>query len=576
MLVSNTPQFDALLDKILEELKPHSRVCLECKKEFKIEDKDIELLKMFRSPAPKLCPECRQRRRLSFANYSSIYRRKCKVSGHTDIMISQIAPCMPWITYDHETYYSDLWDPFSYGKDVEKDKTFFQQFLDLEKEVPQPGVHRGANSPNSDFSFYGKDMKNCYYVFGGRRSEDIMYSSSIYDSKHILDSYFLRKVDIGYNNISNSDCYKCFNAFFSSNCIDCHFIYDCRNCQNCFGCVNLRNKNYCYFNKQLIKEEYLKKIEEINLGSRLENDRYNNLFWEFIKSNPIRAIRIFQSENVSGNDIKRSKNCKNVFQTEDSENVRYSSFVIFLVKDSMDTGFSGRAERNYEDQNVSANSFNVKFSFSVKESTNSDFLISCSNCHNCFGCIGLKNVSYCIFNKQYEQKEYWEKVDQIKTKMLQGNEYGEFFPMSFSPYAYNSSLANIIYPMTEEEAKNRGLYWQEDIDVDIKNLKTIQAIELPDNIENVTEEICKLVIIGKVSKKPFKITARELEFYKRYKIPLPTDTPYQRIIERFKILNNFKIFREVCDSCGKQIESVYKKSDGYRPYCEQCYQKEIL
>jgi hypothetical protein len=569
-----TPQFDALMDKILNELIPHTRVCGECKKEFKIEKEDIVLLKMFRSPAPKLCPDCRHRRRLSFVNYSSIYRRKCDVPGHNDFMISQIAPVIPWITYDYAFYYSDAWDPFSYGRNIEKGRSFFDQFLNLLKVVPEPGVRRGSESPNSDYSFYGKNMKDCYYVFGGRRSEDIMYSSSIYDSKHVVDSYFLRKVDTGYDNISSADCYKCKYAYFSSNCIDCDFIYDCRNCQNCFGCVNLRNKNYCWFNEQLSREEYLKRINMTDLGSRKITEEFRKKFWEFVKTNPVRATRIHQSQNVSGNDIKRSKNCQNVFQTEDSENLRYAGFAVMRMKDSMDFGFSGRGERIYYGQNVG--NLNIKFSFAIQSSSDCELSMSCSDCHNCFGCIGLKSASYTIFNKRYSPEEYWEKVDSIKTEMLKNGEYGEFFPMSFAPVAYNSSLANIVYPMEEVEARNRGLYWQPDTDVDTKNLKTVLADKLPDNISEVGDDICNLAIIGEVSKKPFKITSRELEFYKRYKIPLPTDTPHQRIIDRFKVLNNFKIFQDACFSCGKQIESSYKTSDGYKPYCEACYQKEIL
>lgn len=572
---TKTPKFDALIDKILGELIPHTKTCLDCKKEFKIEDGDITLLKIFRSPAPKLCPDCRHKRRLTFCNYSNIYKRKCDVPDHNENMISLIAPCIPWITYDYETYYSDKWDPFSYNRDIKNDELFFNQFLELLKVVPQPGVRRGANSPNSDFSFYGKDMKDCYYVFGGRRSEDILFSSSIYDSKHIVDSYFLRRVDIGYNNISNSDCFKCFYAYFSQNCIECDFVYDCRNCQNCFGCVNLRNKNYCWFNEQLSKDEYKKRREKINLGSLKINKEYQNKFWDFVKENPIRATRVFQSRNVSGNDIKKSINCENVFQIEDSENVRHSSFAIMEAKDSMDIGFSGADERVYESQNTS-NSSDVKFSYAVKTSSSSEFLIYCNNCQNCFGCIGLKNASYCIFNKKYEIEEYWEKLDEIKFRMLQNKEYGEFFPMYFSSYAYNSTLANIIYPMKEMEAKDKGLYWQSDIEVDTKNLKTIFVNELPDDISEITDEICNLAIIGDISKKPFKIIARELEFYKRNKIPLPIDTPYMRIIDRFKVLDNFKIYKEVCFACGKQIESSHKTSDGYKPFCEQCFQKEVL
>jgi hypothetical protein len=573
---SKTPKFDALIDKILNELVSHTRVCAECKREFKIEKEDIILLKMFRSPAPKLCPQCREKRRLSFVNYSNIYKRKCDVPGHTDSMLSLIAPCIPWVTYDYDTYYSDLWDPFSFGVDLKNNESFLNQFLYLEKKVPQPGVRRGKNSINSDYCFHGESLKDGYYVFGGRRSENIMYSGSIYDSKNIMDSYFLRKVDTAYDNVSTADCYKCNYAYFSSNCIDCDFIYDCRNCQNCFGCVNLRNKNYCWFNEQLTKEEYQKRKMNLNLGSRSKNDEFKAKFWVFVKNNPLRAVRIYQSENSTGNDIKRSKNCQNVFQTEDSENVRHASFVVMKIKDSMDVGFCGRSERNYEALNTSSNSSNVKFSYSSKESSDSEFLLNCNNCTNCFGCIGLKNVSYCILNKQYKVEEYWKKVDEIKTEMLQDDEYGEFFPMSFAPVAYNSSLANIIYPMSESEVKERGLYWQTEIDVDTKNLKTIEVKDLPDDIKDVTNDICNLAIIGEVSKKPFRLTQREIDFYKQNQIPLPIDTPHQRIINRFKMLNNFRIFQETCFSCGKKIESSYKTSDGYKPYCEQCYNKEIL
>ncbi len=573
---SKTPQFDALINKILEELHPHSAVCLACKNSFEIEKEDIVFLKMLRVPVPKLCPSCRQRRRLSFTNYSNIYKRKCDVPEHSEMMISLVAPVMPWITYDYNTYYSDNWDPISYGIDVKNSTSFFEQFLDLLKVVPQPGVLRGKNSVNSDFCFYGESLRDGYYVFGGRRSENVLFSSSVYDSKNIMDSYFIRDVDTAYSNITTSDCYKCFFAYFSANCIDCDFIFDCRNCQNCFGCVNLRNKNYCWENVQLSKEEYFKRRASVDLGSRAVNKESQENFWNFVKENPIRAVRNYQSINVTGNDIKRSKNCQNVFQTEDSENVRYASFVVFKVKDSMDVGFSGRAERNYEAQNTSANSSNVKFACSVKESVDCEFLISCKNCQNCFGCVGLRNASYCIFNKQYEPKRYYEVLDQLKKEMLERDEYGEFFPMSFAPYAYNSSMANIIYPMEEVEAKKRGLFWQPDYKVDTGIKKTIRASELPENIKDVNNNICDIAIIGEFSGKPFRFIEREIEFYKRHNIALPSDTPHQRIIDRFKIMSNFKIYQENCFSCGKQIESSYRKADGYRPHCEECYQREVL
>jgi hypothetical protein len=573
---SKTPKFDVKIEEILNSLVPHTRTCGDCKKDFDIASEDITFYKMFRVPPPKLCPDCRHRRRLSFVNYSNIYKRKCDVPGHTESMLSLVAPVIPWITYDYDTYYSDQWDPISYGKDIDLDKPFFDQYLEILKVIPQPGVKRGVNCINSDFCFHGESLRDGYYVFGGRRSENILYSASIYDSKNIIDSYFLRDVDTGYSNVTTSDCYKCFFAYFSSNCIDCSFVYDCRNCQNCFGCVNLRNKNYCWFNEQLTKEEYFKRLSEVDLGSRKVMKEYQEKFWNFVKENPIRAVRNYQSVNVSGNDIKRSKDCHNVFQTEDSENVRHSSFAIFKMKDSMDVGFSGRAERNYEAQNTSAHSSNMKFAYNAKESKDCEYVMTCKNCSDCFGCVGLNNASYMIFNKKYSSEAYWEKLDEVKINMLENGEYGEFFPMSFSPLAYNSSMANLLYPMTEDEAKARNLYWQPEINTDLKDLKSISANELPDNVKDVTDDVCDLVIIGETSNKPFRFIKREIDFYKRYNIALPSDTPYQRIIDRFKILDNFKTYQENCFSCGTEILSSHKKTDGYKPYCEDCYQKEIL
>jgi len=437
-------------------------------------------------------------------------------------------------------------------------------------------VRRGPDSINCDFSFYGRYMKDCYYVFGGRKSEDVMFSSSVYRAKHAVDSYSIYDVDTVFNNIGTNDVFKTNYAYFSAGCLDSDFVFDCRNCQNCFGCVNLRNKNYCWFNEQLTKEEYKKRRASVELGSIKTAKEYKQKFWNFVKEKPVRAVRISQSRNSTGEDLRECNNCQNCFQVEVSENLRYATFAIVKLRDSMDVGHSGGAERLYEAQNCGTNSSNIKFSFAVKESIDSEYLMSSTHCTNCFGCIGLNNASYTIFNKKYSPEAYWKVLDEVKAGMLQRGEYGEFFPMSFAPCAYNSSLSNIIYPLTEEEAQRKGLYWQKDTDVDTRNLKNIPASELPDNIDDFTPELFDIAVIGEVSKKPFKIIPREVEFYKRYRLPLPTDTPQQRTLERFKILNNFQVNKENCFSCGKDIESLFKKSDGYKPYCEACYQKEVL
>ncbi len=573
--MSKTPQFDTALDEILKSLIPHTRTCEDCKTDFEITAPDIELLNMLRVPAPKLCPTCRRRRRLAFANYSHMYRRKCDVPGHTDTMISLTAPVIPWKMYDYDTYYSDAWDPRNYGKEVSPEKSFFEHYFELLKEVPHPGVRRGPNCINSDYAFYGRGMKNAYYVFGAWTSENLLYSASIFtDSRNIVDSYYIRGGENLYENVITDRCFKCSYASFSVECIECDFIYDCRNCSNCFGCVNLRNKKYCWFNEQLTKEEYQKRRSEIDLGSQKIVREYKTKFLEFLKQNPIRATHIYQSLNVTGNDVKEVKDGYMIFQSENSEHVRYGQ-MLNHTKDLMDVSFSGFSERLYECQNVGLHSANVKFSFAGKEVIDSEYTMSCNNCTNLFGCIGLKNVSYAIFNKVYEPKEYFEKVDAIKTEMLKRGEYGEFFPMQYAPYPYNSSLAHIIYPMTKEEALARNLFWQDDIETDTKNIKTISVAELPDNINDVTNDVLTTAIIGEHSGKPFRLVPQEIEFYKQNHVALPTDAPYQRIMNRFAMVNNLRVTQDVCFKCGKEILSAYETKQGYKPYCAECFRAEF-
>jgi hypothetical protein len=569
--MSKTPQFDAALDEILKSLVPHAKNCGDCKKEFEITAEDIEFLNILRVPAPKLCPICRKRRRLTFANYSNIYRRKCDAPGHTDTMISLTAPIIPWVMYDYDTYYGDSWDPRTFGRAVEPEKSFFSQYFELLKVIPHPGVRRGPGCVNSDFAFYGRGMKDCYYVFGGWNSESLLYSTSIFvECRNIVDSYYIRKSDTLYENVTTANCFKCNFVSFSTDCIESDFLYDCRNCANCFGCVNLRNKKYCWFNEQLTKEEYQKRRASVDLGSRKVLKKYKEKFWEFVRQNPIRATRTRLSENVTGNDIVESNNCYQVFQAEHSDHLRYGQMFNF-TKDSMDVSFAGYAERLYETQNVGMHSANVKFSFACKEVTDSEYAMSCNNCSNLFGCIGLKNTSYAIFNTVYEPVEYFKKVDAIKTKMLESDEYGEFFPMLYAPYPYNSSLAHIIFPMTKEEVLARGLFWQEDIETDTKNISLVSIADLPDNIKDVESDITSKAVVGERSQKPFRFTPQEITFYKTNAIALPTLSPYERIMDRFAIMNNLRLVNDHCFECSKAILSAHDTNEGYKPFCAECF-----
>ncbi|USN57480.1 MAG: hypothetical protein H6766_03435 [Candidatus Peribacteria bacterium] len=86
------------------------------------------------------------------------------------------------------------------------------------------------------------------------------------------------------------------------------------------------------------------------------------------------------------------------------------------------------------------------------------YSFNCDSSSHLFGCIGLRNKSYCIFNKQYTKEEYNALVPKIIEHMKQTGEWGEFFHPSLSPFGYNETVANEYYPVTGvQEYESTGL-----------------------------------------------------------------------------------------------------------------------
>ena len=173
-----------------------------------------------------------------------------------------------------------------------------------------------------------------------------------------------------------------------------------------------------------------------------------------------KCVTNIKVENCLGNDLKGCKNCFQCFRIlDESENLRYVGLAD-RIKDMMD--FLGGSEDNwcYESTGIAHGNM-IKFSYMVRTGIELEYCGECNNCENCFACFGLKNKKFCVFNRQYEQEEYWKIVDKIKTDMLRRGEYGEFFPLKYSAHGYNDSNAIIEFPMTKQEVLNMGWHWQD-------------------------------------------------------------------------------------------------------------------
>lgn len=200
-----------------------------------------------------------------------------------------------------------------------------------------------------------------------------------------------------------------------------------------------------------------------------------------------------------------------------------------------------------------------------------------NDCNFCFGCTGIKHKKYCILNKQYTKEEYEYTVWKIIWKMIEIWERWEFFPVHFSTFWYNETIAQTFYPMEKNQALARW-YKRQDQEYAINVphwLTTIQWKDLPASIDEVTDDILDKIILCEKTQKPYRIIKQELDFYRKRHLPLPTthqDTRKDELLRK-NMPHEFHITH--CAYCGTEMFSVYWPDSPYKVSHEECYMKEI-
>lgn len=489
-------------------------------------------------------------------------------------MFSTFPEASPIKIMDRDAWWGDGWDPMEYGQDYDASKSFFEQYKELLLAVPWPSrdVQRIVNS---DYSNQASDLKNCYLLFNTGMSEDCLYGVASLQMRDSMDFYFCGKSELCYEvmNIEN-----CFNNFFSidvSNCRNVWFSRDCHDCGDCFGCANLRSKQYHIFNQPYSKEEYKEKIKAMNLGSHGALQRIHGEAHAFWRSQPYRYAHATQNTNSTGDYLYNSKHARYCYQVLMGENLAYCQTMSRGIKDSMDyTNWGNNAELMYETISAGENVRNQKFCFNCWPSSNDlEYCVNAMSSSNCFGCVGLRKKQYCILNKQYDRNTYESLREKIKIQMTNDKEYGEFFPTSLSPLAYNESVAQDYFPKTKEQATAEGYLWRDPEEKEFAI--TMQSSDLPDHIGEVTEDITKQIIACASCKKAYRILPRELEFYQRFGIPLPRMCHRCRFSERTKLLNPMQWWHRQCAKCGMDMETTFAPDRPETVYCETCYQAEV-
>lgn len=555
-----------------------TETCKNCDKNFQITDDDIEFYKTLKVPGPTFCPDCRQQRRLIWRNERTLYKRKCDATGKD--IISVFSPDKPFTVYENEYWYSDKWNPMDYGREFDFNRTFFEQFEELIQKVPQL-ARSAVNNQNSDFVNQCGWCKNCYLIFEADYDENCYYSNNLYDSKVSMDMLMCTKCELCYECL---DCENCYNLKFSQDCRNCSdswFLKSCIGCRNCFGCINLRNKEYYFLNEKCTKAKFEEKLNNTNLKTYNYLQKARENFLNFTKKYPHKYLHGTQNENPVGDYLFNTQNCHNCFDVNACQDCKYVFNARNMKKchDITVFGSIGSTEFCYENHEIGANVRSIFFSDQIWDGSHDIFYskLCINGCHDIFGCCGLKRAQYCILNKQYSEEDYRILKEKIiehmnKTPGAQREQWGEFFPATISPYAYNETIAQNFFPLSKGEALAKGYKWK---DPDPKEYLK-QTCQISPLIKDVPDTIIDQILACTDCGKNYKIMPEELKFYRNQKLPIPLKCHNCRHKDRFKLRNPRQLYERNCQKCDFKLQTSYAPDRPEPIYCEKCYLETVI
>lgn len=555
--------------------------CKMCNKEFVIRDEDMVFYEQVKVPIPQNCSDCRMMRRMAFRNERTLYKRECDLCKEK--VISIYTENTPFPVYCHKCWWSDEWDPKSYGVDYDPNIPFIKQTENLLNAVPRVALLT-VNSVRSEYTNSAGDNKDCYLIFAADGNEDCMYSRLIMKSKMVSDCAFTYDSELCYECIDARSCFKCMYSEQCQSSSDLLFCYNMRDSSNCILCTNGRHMSNSILNVKYSKEEFEEKKTEI-LAS-YENIEKAKLEYEKIKNEAIVKYAVqTKCNNVTGDymfncydginlfDVSNAKNCSYIADSEepidcqDCNNVYYKPELCYELMGSLSCS-------------------KTKFSKYVFYCNEVEYCDSCYNLTSALGSVAIRKGEYMILNKQYDKETFTKLKKEIVDSMIKGGSYGEFFSQETSPFGYNEALSIDFFPLTQEVASKLGFKWQE------KNTGTFGKETMPENtipssITTVTDAITSEILACNECGKNYKITRAEFDFYKRMNLPIPHKDFECRHQARMAKRNPRKLYPGKCmceienhlnhtgTKCGENFETSYSPERKEIVYCESCYNQEI-
>ncbi len=483
-------------------------------------------------------------------------------------ILSQYPAVVPFPVYCSTCYWGDGWDAKDYGAPFDDQKPFFAQFFELQKRTPRIAFS-SSNNENSDYCNHAGYMKSCYLVVGSIDCQDCYYCTRIFRSKNCIDCLFLNDCELCFDATNCDRCYEVRHAFQCKDMRSSGWVRYCNGSHDLLFCVNRRQAQYQILNEQLSAEEFQKKRDKILRSPDLQRE-YMARFKDLCLSSPVPATIMHLSEECDGNYFSECQRCRATFDATKCQDIVHG-YDIGDAKDCTDVYSFYESELCY----ASYSGYQLFHCLFNRDSWPGHDLILCDHCffgcNNCLGCISLQKQSYCILNTQYTKEEYETLALRIIDHMRQTGEWGEFFPIQHSQFAYNESAVQDYFPMTKEEVLKKGWQWRDHADETSAVDKVIPGNRLPENITDIPDDVLRWAIQCEATGRPFRIIQQELDVYRKYHLPTPRLHPDERHKRRMALRNPRTLWERPCARCAKTMKTTFAPDRPEIVYCEECY-----
>ncbi|HBD05768.1 TPA: hypothetical protein DCZ32_04915 [Candidatus Uhrbacteria bacterium] len=573
--MNKTPNFDLKVKSILDATKPGERVCALTGEKWLMDEEEIGWYRKFNVPPSAMHPQTRWK--LAIGHYVGYqwWWNKHPETGKPILSSTHPATGIK-VLPDEEWFQHDF---ISEARDFDSSKMFMKQFRELQLAVPSNAT-RNFEKPENSIAFVSSGDINSYFVLAAR-TRDTLYSltSSECENSNLINwSMWIQ------NSHMVTDADKIYDSKYIIDCAEIRnsaFVFNCKDLEKCFFATNQWHKKYIWKDEQLSQGDWEKRWSELDFSCRSKLKEYEKEFHNYLNSEAIWPDNTnINSPGSTGEYIVNCLDLKHSFAC--SNGARDCYWVIHTYYNSERCAFiSG--------MNSSADCFyscaideskDIKFSVYTKACQSLEYCMNCYNCEFCFGCVGLNRKKFCIFNKQYSEDAYWQKVDELKCAMLDRGEYGEFFPLSYSQ-SYQPQGGCALYLLTEdsEYEKLGALIFDPEshgaVGEDLAQAQNpMSSSQIPDcALDGLDNLVGKPILDEKINRR-FAFIKPEIEFYKKNKIA-PPDEHFITRVQKLIWLNNGAVFYETdCKKCGAAITVAKNKTFPNRKiYCQECFYK---